>query len=58
MIAEGSKIALHGADQARDAHEQYLAALEAAGIDVVVDTIGLQTGEDLTAKHFAAEVKK
>lgn len=49
VLAEGAQIALHGADQARDAHERYLAALEAAGIAVVADTVGLQTGEDLTA---------
>jgi hypothetical protein len=49
VLSEGMKIALHGGDAGREAHAAYLAALDAAGIDVVSDTIGLQTGEDLLA---------
>ncbi|GJM37064.1 MAG: hypothetical protein DHS20C19_04310 [Acidimicrobiales bacterium] len=49
VLSEGMKIAVHGADRAAAAHEQYLTALDAAGIDVVSDTVGLQTGEDQLA---------
>ncbi|MGI9604101.1 MAG: hypothetical protein ACR2QE_19625 [Acidimicrobiales bacterium] len=56
VLAEGSKVALHGTDQARDAHEQYIAALEAAGIEVVADTVGLETGQDLLALEAEMQI--
>lgn len=49
VLTEGSKVVLHGLEQARAAHEDYKVALEAAGIDVVADTVGVQTGQDLLA---------
>lgn len=48
-LSPGKKVALHGTDAARADHEVYLAALDKAGVDVVVDTIGLADGQDQLA---------
>jgi len=55
-LAEGSKVAVHGADQARESHEQYIAALEAAGVEVVADTVGVETGQDLVALQSEMQI--
>lgn len=47
VLAEGMKIAVLGADPAQEGHDLYVAALEAAGIDIVADTVLLADGTDL-----------
>lgn len=56
VLAPGMKVAVHGAELARADHERYLAALAAAGVDVVADTVALADGQDQLA--LTAEMQR
>jgi len=49
VLRSGMPVAVHGTVQAEDAHAAYIAALTAAGLDVVADTIGQFDGQDQVA---------
>jgi hypothetical protein len=55
-LTPGMKVAVAGTDAARSDHEMYLDALDAAGIEVVVDTVGLNDGQDQLA--LTAEMQR
>jgi hypothetical protein len=49
VLSSGMPVAVVGGDAGRPQHEAYIAGLEAAGLDVVADTIVLADGTDLLA---------
>ena len=55
-LGEGTKVAVLGADTARDAHALYIETLEAAGVEVVADTVLLADGTDLLALESEMEL--
>jgi ABC-type branched-subunit amino acid transport system substrate-binding protein len=55
-LAAGSKIAVHGGVATEAAHDQYVAALEAAGVEVVANTLAVGDGQDLTALQAEMEI--
>ncbi|MEM7140764.1 MAG: ABC transporter substrate-binding protein [Actinomycetota bacterium] len=48
-LSPDTPIAVHGVNIGLDQHQDYLDALDAAGIEVVADTIGTEDGQDFLA---------